>query len=100
MITILEPWHRCDDPRFEEELRREICSSHVLHGVAATIIARRQDRDDFLFELPDGRFAIVHLTWARESDPRWPATEVFDSIDELCTIIQHHVDEWKELEGS
>jgi hypothetical protein len=95
-----EPWHPCDDARFEKELARELCEKHVLYGVPAKIVARRQDLDDFLFELPDGRFANVHLTWSRESNPTWPSTEIYDSVEQMRSEIQQHIDEWNELEGT
>ena len=51
---------------------------------ARALIARRSDTDDALFELSGGRIAEVHMTWrtSAEPDPRWPATAVFDSLEE------------------
>ena len=100
MFAFLEPWHPCDDPRFETELRREVCEKHVLFGVDAKIVARRQDLDDFLFALPDGRYANVHLTWSRDSDPIWPNTEIYDSIEQMQSEVQRDIDEWNELEST
>jgi len=100
MFRFSEPWHPCDDTRFETELRRELCEKHVLFGIDAKIIARRQDMDDFLFELPDGRFANVHLTWARESDPVYPGTEIYDSVEHMQSEVQQDIDFWNELEGT
>jgi hypothetical protein len=90
-----EPWHSCDDEYFEEELRREICEKHVLFGIEAKIIARRQDCDDFLFALPNGRFAGVHLTWSKESNPTWPGTTIYDSAEQMWMAIQDDIDDWK-----
>jgi len=92
-----EPWHRCDDARFEAELRRELCEKHVLFGIDAKIIARRQDCDDFLFALPDGRFAGVHLTWSKEPDPTWPGTVIYGAAEQMWAAIQSEIDEWREL---
>jgi len=97
--TFSEPWYPCDDRYFEEELRREVCEKHVLFGIDAKIIARRQDLDDFLFELPNGRFANVHLTWSKESNPTWPGTEIYASADQMWAAIQSDIDEWKKLEN-
>ncbi|MDO5640879.1 MAG: hypothetical protein Q4G26_00625 [Paracoccus sp. (in: a-proteobacteria)] len=72
---------RDDAARMEQELRRELSPGHVLHGVTATAIGRRQGRADRLFLLPDGRVAQVHLTWQAESDPRWPSTEIYPGLD-------------------
>jgi hypothetical protein len=68
------------------ELRRESPSGHPLHGVSVALVARRSDCDDVLFRLCDGsnRYAVVHLSFAVERDPRWPSTEVFDSLAEFA----------------
>lgn len=95
-----EPWHPCDDTRLEAELRRELCAKHVLFGIEAKIIARRQDCDDFLFALPGGRFADVHLTWSKESDPTWPGTFIYDSAEQMWAAIQSDIEEWRELDNS
>ncbi len=86
MLTLPTDWHPVDDPsqksRFEAELYREIPSGHVLLGQKVKVLARRGRRDDFLFELADGRLARVHLTWAVETNPIWPATWIYASADE------------------
>jgi hypothetical protein len=68
----------------ESELHRELCPTHILYAKSVRLIARRDDMDDALFALDDGRFAEVHLTWrgSVEPDPRWPATAIFASMDE------------------
>jgi hypothetical protein len=47
------------------------------------VIGRRQDCDDVLFALGDGRVAIVHLTYSgkREPVPSSPRTKLFDSLE-------------------
>ena len=62
------------------ELARELHTTHVLHGVDVVAIARRLDCDDWLFRLDDGRVAQVHLTYAVESSPDWPRTQLFESM--------------------
>jgi hypothetical protein len=65
------------------ELYRELCQRHELYGIKVRPIARRQDCDDYLFELLDGsgRFAVVHLTFGQhpEPDPLWPSTEIYQN---------------------
>src|SRR6476646_6787246 len=84
----LGPWYPVTGPAvrtgLEEQLRREISERHVLFGEIAQLVARRDDTDDALFALPTGRVAEVHLTWSKrpEQDPRWPATAIFNSMDE------------------
>ena len=65
----------------EAELKRELCPAHVLYDHAATALGRRWRRDDVLFRLSDGRVAQVHLTWRPETNPDWPATEVYPSFE-------------------
>lgn len=57
---------------------------HVLYGLKAKAVATRRDQDEVLFELEGGtaRLAVVHMTWKKETDPRWPATDLFDSWDQ------------------
>ena len=85
-IAWLVPWYPTADEEFSGVLRREMGPGHVLEAVAdLKTIARRQDNDDVLFLLGDGRVAIVHLTWrdGRETDGRWPATRIDPSLDEF-----------------
>ena len=70
----------------EDELRRELCSSHIIHGIEAAAIGRRWRRDDVLFLLRDGRFAQVHLTWRAEANPRWPDTQIYASFEEWKSV--------------
>jgi hypothetical protein len=84
----LEPWYRLDNDEqrlsLEQELQRELSERHALWKKAVMIIARRADQDDILVRMPDGKVAEVHLTWSRrtESDPRWPRTKIYGTIDE------------------
>jgi hypothetical protein len=83
-----EPWYAIasDEQRalLTAELLRELCHGHVLWGKHLDIIARRIDRDDFLVRISDEtpHYAQVHLTWARETNPRWPRTREFQSLED------------------
>ena len=70
----------------EQELRRELRRGHSLAGVEVECLASRADQDDVLFRLRghQSEFAIVHLTWARESVPEWPATTFFADAADLA----------------
>ena len=67
----------------EVELRRELSPGHILHGKTVVAKAVGNDPDDVVFQLEDGHFAAVHLTWKTESDVNWPFTLVFDSLKSL-----------------
>ena len=82
-----KPWWPVTPERaqsIEAELRRELIAGHVLFEKAFSAIGRRQDQDDFLFALTDERYVLarVHLTFAKhtETDPRWPQTDLFESV--------------------
>lgn len=88
-LKLLLPWRDISDSpkesqRLSAELSSELGPKHILFGLKATAIANRIDRDDVLFEIVDGvaPLATVHLSWQRESDPRWPSTKLFASWDE------------------
>ncbi|MBN9027024.1 MAG: hypothetical protein J0H20_15830 [Rhizobiales bacterium] len=72
--------------RLGEELQRELCSAHLLYGQEAVALARRWRRDDVLFGLTDGRFAQVHLTWRQQSNPEWPATQIYESFEDWKSV--------------
>jgi hypothetical protein len=73
--------------QFEQELQRELCPQHVLYNVPAQAVGRKDRRDDFLFKIPDNCFAQVHLTWRQETDPFWPATDLFSSFEAWKTSL-------------
>jgi hypothetical protein len=89
-----EPWYAVPiehDAGTVAELHQEMCPGHVLSGRFVQAVGRRQDRDDVLFYLGEAipQFAVVHLTYARETRPEWPSTSLFDTLDawiEQCMI--------------
>ena len=83
-MTFLEPWYEVSSDRAEalaRELKRELAGGHVLEMAHLKCVGKRDDRDDVLFRFEDGsgRWVCVHLTWQRESNSKWPATEFFES---------------------
>ncbi len=69
----LEPWYPVTDAAVCEglaaQLAIELGKKHVLFGARATLLARRDDTDDALFLLEDGRVAEVHMTWRKSAEP-------------------------------
>ena len=82
----LEPWKPVSEPRagaLRAELRRELRAGHALYGLGATVLGAREDQDDVLLLLDDGRVAKVHLTWRGAPEaPPWPATTLFADLDD------------------
>jgi hypothetical protein len=84
-IEWLDPWYPTDQAGLVEQLRAEMGPGHILETEPEIrAVARRDDSDDALFALADGRVAEVHLTWrrSRETDSRWPLTAIFGSLAE------------------
>ena len=83
-----DPWYpvEAEAEGLTAELECEVGPRHPLAGVRAIPIARRYDRDDVLFLLPEdgNRLALVHLTWSgkREADPQWPHALFFKDWDD------------------
>ncbi len=100
-VDWLKPWIVVEDPRdataWSRELKQECPIGHILFGRDATFLARRQDRDDFLISLGGGEVAMVHLTWRQETNPIWPAAEVFASLEQWRdeVMIPEHA-EWED----
>ena len=76
----------------DAELAREVGPGHILHGRSATALARCKHCDDALFQLHDGEFARVHLTWSqRRLDKRpWPTSEVFSGWPQAIEYVESH----------
>jgi len=84
-VDIVAPWEalaRAERSEFlAAQLETTLSEKHVLHGLKVTAVAARIDRDDVLFEVAEGEMplAVVHLTWQKETDSRWPSTKLFRS---------------------
>jgi hypothetical protein len=92
-LGLPKPWRAVEAEvarGIEQELARELCSGHVLTGVAVECLARREDCDDIVIRLRnhDSEFAIVHHTWNHETEPDWPWTTLFASADDLVANWQ------------
>jgi len=67
----------------EEELYRELTTGHVLFGQTVSAKALCGSGDDVVYQLQDGRYAVVHLTWHVEKSSEFPFTLVFSDLDSL-----------------
>lgn len=97
-FDLLDPWEEVvgDGRGLVDELKRELRTDHVLHGLAAEACARRIDCDDVLFRISgrDEQFAVVHLTWSGKIDPNegWPFTTLYADIENWkseCMMPDH-----------
>lgn len=98
-IEFLNPWESVDSERadqLEKELKWEICKAHVLHGKKVVFLAGRKDRDDFFIQVDGDRYAVVHLTWVRESKPEWPGTYFYKNLQEFVGEMEEDFEELPE----
>lgn len=87
-----EIWPTCwnselrDETRkaLEAELYREVMTGHVLFGQAVSAKALGGSGDDVVYQLQDGRYAVVHLTWHIETSPEFPFTVTFNDFESLA----------------
>lgn len=63
----------------QAELRRELCPGHPLYGLEANPWLICWPDKDVAFSLSDGRVALVHLTFALETNPAYPSCKMFAS---------------------
>lgn len=98
-----KPWHLVNPDMAasaEAQLCAEIGPQHILFNLKeeAVAIAKRQDQDDVLYALDDGRFAIVHLTYSLkpEPNPNYPDTQIFSAYqDFLDDALYPDAASWK-----
>ena len=86
-------WTLLSDERsryFSEEFYREADKSHPLFDERMWAIARCDAADEFLFKIHDGRFAVIHLTWAVETTPDFPGFGLYDTLDEWRADVSAH----------
>ena len=77
----------------EREAATEIGPGHQLNGHALTLIAACSACDSAAFEVDDGRFAIIDLTWKlHQEPPPWPSAEIFTGYRALEAAADNHAD--------
>lgn len=81
-----EPLTRELAAQLEAELQREIPPDHHVAGMKLRAVAKRGRRDDVLFtriDASEGQLFVIHLTWAQETDPKWPSTDSYNSMEDF-----------------
>ncbi len=73
---------------FAEAEKRRIVAGHVLDGRVVEAVASRKPGKETIFWLPDvGGWAVVHLTWTKETKPDWPSAVIVDSWDNVLAEL-------------
>jgi hypothetical protein len=81
-----------------EELKKEISHDHPLYELVDDVIAKRQDNEDILVSLENGRLAVVHLTWSGKLESKdYPGAVVYSSeIDFWKRALKNDIIEFNE----
>ncbi len=73
-----------------------MAEGHELFGETLSVIAvYTLTHKDFIYTTanPDKPIAQVHLTWCRETNPMWPSTYVYESLDSWkAEMIMDHLE--------
>lgn len=97
-IVVADPWwdlrkggpdEAAQRDSIREELLREVKRGHVLDGEQVEVIARCQHCDNVMIRTAD-RWAIVHLSYAKDERPPWPSTDLFGSAREAEEAASAH----------
>lgn len=91
-------WHKAEWPgQLEQSIKDQLCTekfSTVTGHSRFNIIAKREDCDDIIIELPSGEIVIAHLAWnsSRFTARRLRAFESLQQywLDKMAEIIEHH----------
>lgn len=99
-LNLVEPWQPADNPTFyENELKKEVTFFHPLRWKKVMAIGIRSHRDDVLFEVLNGspKYAVVHLTYAKEHLCKFPTTHFYKDWEDLYKnrLLEDHK-EWKD----
>lgn len=73
-----------------EELEKELPLKHILYGKNAIAVARREDNDDVIFWIEKlNKYAVVHLTFSKETSSEFPITLLFTlrELEEYCKTV-------------
>jgi hypothetical protein len=99
----IRPWMAVDPNHVEgmcNELKKELIPGHILYGLRCIPIGNRCDCDDTVWKVFNAEFTIatVHLTFQKETNPRWPDTQTFDSFETFHTCVMLPDNEEYEME--
>jgi len=83
-LEISEPWYWTNE-NLSDQLQIELNKDHTLKGQIVKTVARRQDNDDVLLEMEEGKYAVVHLTWQKFAyeDTLFPITEIYKNWQDI-----------------
>ena len=75
------------DSKWLAELNAELSNTHPLYQKAVKSIARCYPQDDVLYQLENGEYAIVHLTYSHTNVDGWPRFILFENLNDAERYI-------------
>jgi hypothetical protein len=73
---------------FVEELKRELNSTHFLYNKDFNAVLKSECNDDVIYNITDGSFVVVHLTYQKENSINYPRYRIIDNIVDLKKFIK------------
>ncbi|MBK9071058.1 MAG: hypothetical protein IPL79_08665 [Myxococcales bacterium] len=63
----------------------QLPKNHILSGMKLNKIATRIDSDDVLYLIDSNlpKIALIHLTYAKETEAAWPIAQIYENLDEF-----------------
>lgn len=99
-IPWMHPWDHFEDLEggTVKELRREITTQHVLYRKRLIPIGHSSASDDVLFKIiPGEEYAIVHLTFHKETSSIWPGTTIYKNLNACIDALKSESARRKEI---
>lgn len=97
------PWYEVEEGnKLENQLYIETGEQHPLFGKKVKAIARRHDRDDVLFFIPESNeYAFVHLTLSSKPlDKNFPSTKFAKDLKEVQKKLDEDVTQFIDLDNA
>jgi len=69
------------------ELNAELSYEHPLYNKVKKSIARCYSQDDVLYQLDDGMYAVIHLTYSVKNKDGFPRYVIFEDLEEAGRYI-------------
>ncbi|SHL77609.1 hypothetical protein SAMN02745136_05674 [Anaerocolumna jejuensis DSM 15929] len=73
---------------FVEEAKKEIKPGHLLYGKTMNSVAKSESNDDVMFVMENERYVIIHLTYCKDGEVRYPTFLEFENLIEVMSFIE------------
>lgn len=73
---------------FVEAAKKEIKPGHPLYGQTMYSVAKSESNDDVIFVIENERYVIIHLTYCKDGEVRYPTFLEFHNLIEVISYIE------------